>query len=780
MPSNPPHRSILARLLLALGIAGLTVFGLWRLTRDDSPPPPPETPIEGSPAGSATPAEGLNPSAAPPTSQDATVRVTACTGVALGDLTVVVQGASRAWQAPVKEAEGRAEARIAGAGAPGPKTVSVSWGDWSSEPNAMDGDKVLLDVCPGAEIYGRVMTGQAAPREGAPVELHDRQGRVIARAVTDGKGAYSLRDPGLTGASLAIPTLEAPEVGRRLIVQLKPLEKREIHVLVGETRPIVGWVLDAKGDPQAGVLVSLDWEGLQTAGAPANWTALTDGGGAFTFMDAPPGPVRVRADGGVQGQASARVSAVSGPGGRPRREVTLVLEPSASLRVTMPVAPPGAVVVVRSHDPLAHGGVAGLDTDKPGQSSSLVSLDFMKRTLVPALEKWNDGDVETSMTTVALAMMSPSRALTLPLRYRDAYPEVSDDAKDPAAISLDGAARAAARRAITDHPDTVSYFGRAARRLRGGMDARSALGMPFGTGSAGPDALVAQYQSPYAAEAPAVLSAETRAVLLRAFGDGVPVGSFVVPGESWAEVTHGEVGDWLAVQAGIVLQVSVRLPGIAAEVRCGDALVGAAGMFELPCGLKGEAVIRGRVLDVNEEPLVAAELRFEGGPKGKTGAGGYFEVKWNIERGAAVDLWSCTDCGGLEVRGLVGARRSINVVPGRTTDIGDLVLGPQAPLTGSQGEVAAGGGTFLPTLGGFFIDSVDEGGWLENEGVSPGDSLVRMGTVEAAGVGRDELFRILGGAKKGASPHDDLPLWLKTIDGELYPVTLGPRKSKLK
>lgn len=199
---------------------------------------------------------------------------------------------------------------------------------------------VAVDLCPGATVHGQVVDAWGSPQPGVRLALTDDLGEVLEEVESDVDGGYGLTDLGLEGAGLLVDGEVRP------LVALAPREDRELDVLVGPTRKVRGFVLDLRGDPVPGVVVTLKPMAFEGRG----WSAITNSGGAFSLIG-PTTAGRVDADGGDLGQDRAWV----GPG-RDEKVVDFVLEPVGTLTVVKPDSwDPQAKVSVRCWDSRALG-----------------------------------------------------------------------------------------------------------------------------------------------------------------------------------------------------------------------------------------------------------------------------------------------------------------------------------------------------------------------------------------------------------------------------------------
>jgi len=336
-------------------------------------------------------------------------------------------------------------------------------------------------VRPGT-LHGTIRWDYGGAVVGAEVALLDETGEVLVEIKTDESGTYVLQDESLVGAELQV-TEPYGAAHQRDLVPLKAGEDRSFDVVIGDQREVVGWVLDGAGDPVPGVLVTAAWEA-----ADSRWRAVTDRGGSFTFVDVPATPLRVTADGGDLGIASARVARTDAA----RREVTLVLEPVGTIlvRADAEVAMLGQVTV-RCFSAAAHGedglwnddmrappevsgdGIDGMDGE-PGmeevQPSEDPTLPELENLIGNALRGWDSGDPEGSLVRMALDMAMADPRLEAEMRRDLAtqFPGISNG-------SMEDIARAAANKVIAEEPRVLDMMGLAALKLQEGAGAMEAF-----------------------------------------------------------------------------------------------------------------------------------------------------------------------------------------------------------------------------------------------------------------------------------------------------------------
>jgi len=333
-----------------------------------------------------------------------------------------------------------------------------------------------------ASVHGTIRWDYGGTVEGAEVALLDAAGEVVAEVKTDGTGAYALLDEALAGAELQV-TEPFGSSHQRDLSPLRAGEDRAFDVVIGDAREVVGWVLDGVGDPLPGVLVTASWEA-----AKSRWSAVTDGGGGFTFVDVPATPLRVTADGGELGIASARVARSDAT----RREVTLVLEPTGTIlvRADAEVAKLGQVTV-RCFSAAAHGedglwnddlrppegGINGSESNDlgeavpdgmssdevPAQVHDEPSMPEVEAMIGNALRGWDATDPEGSLVRLALDLARADPRMEAEMRRDMAskFPELGS-------ASLEDVAQAAANKVLDEEPRVLDMMGLAALKLQEG------------------------------------------------------------------------------------------------------------------------------------------------------------------------------------------------------------------------------------------------------------------------------------------------------------------------
>ncbi len=216
---------------------------------------------------------------------------------------------------------------------PSAALVRARMGRWAADPVVTSNGVARVRVCAGGRLHGRVLdSAGGAAQAGVALDLLDAAGGIVDSVATSAAGTYVLEDPDLAATAVWI----GGQVERVVIEPLGPGEDRELDLLLGDVREIVGWVLDVRGEPQAGVRVAMRAEQVRAA-----WATTTDARGSFVFRRAPASVVHLRADGGERGTGTLVVYGA----GEARREVELVLEPAGNLIVHAPPDVAGTVIV---------------------------------------------------------------------------------------------------------------------------------------------------------------------------------------------------------------------------------------------------------------------------------------------------------------------------------------------------------------------------------------------------------------------------------------------------
>ncbi len=517
-------------------------------------------------------------------------------------------------------------------------------------------------VMPGGTVKGTVRWESGTPVAGAAVALVDEEGELVGEVLTDAAGHYAIEDEALAGRELQI-TEPLGAAHERDLAPLRTGETRSLDVVLGGAREVVGWVLDPSGEPLPGVPVTLSWER-----AAARWHALTDAGGGFVFVDAPETPVRVTADGGDLGIASARVAQSDAM----RREVTLVLEPTGTIVVS---ANPEVValgqVTVRCYSAGAHGedGLWNDDLRAPDYDFEHLEeeghLDYppideelaasppepvqpepvvaeVEAMIAVALSGWDTGDPEGSLTRMALdlARMDPGMEREIRSDVERAFPELAGQ-------PLEAVARAAAQKVIDEEPRILDMMGVAASHVQAGVAPLEAFMRAEQELRPGWDATVGhQVEAPPAAAAVEIeavgeevdpvddeaamadgaydegLVAPDIAIdddhvdfdqlelmeRLEALRERTGIDEIEVADEPRSIVATGAFFQPIPVRGAFEYRVSIVHPeGL--EIVCGSVFVAPGDEVEVRCGGGGgPAILEGRVVDARGAPVAGAEV----------------------------------------------------------------------------------------------------------------------------------------------------------------------------
>lgn len=421
------------------------------------------------------------------------VVVDGCRGPAVGAL-VFAHAGKQLFTAESDE-RGRARLQIA---SEDEITVTARLGQNESEPVGWEdeGEAVAVKVCPPGRVSGVVRWDYGGSVARASIALLNEAGEIVDETETSDGGAYALVDAELSGRSLKIEA--SGERAERDLDALTPGEARRFDVVIGDLREIEGWVLDLQGDPVPGVPVRLGWES-----SGSQWSTVSDAKGAFRFEDMPATPLRVTADGGDLGMASARIAQADGA----RREVTLVLEPVGAIVVT--IAPKlravlgetEVKVLARCYSPLAHGedglwvddkrtfanapeavpedigesmgedhAVADVDDVEPGvESPGMGEENQMMESMGRALLDWDPADPEAGIAKVVVTMVQDNPKIRAELEK-----ELGGDG-GLASESLEDLARELAQKTMREQPQVAAMFGSAAEHIRAGSSPMEAM-----------------------------------------------------------------------------------------------------------------------------------------------------------------------------------------------------------------------------------------------------------------------------------------------------------------
>lgn len=413
------------------------------------------------------------------------VAVTACKRRAGAGVEVIAERGGYTYTARAG-ADGLARLDVEGAG---DVTVRARIGAYRTAAWPVDGSSAAIEACPGARIHGVVRDGHGVPEAMRTVRLVDAAGEIVDEVETDDDGAYEVADGMLDGVSLVVVSDGIDDEATRGFRALSPREDRELDLIVGEVRTVVGWVLDMNGDPQPGVVVTATAEAFES-----RWTAFTDQGGGFVFEGVPAASLQVTADGGELGQAAARVAESEAE----RREVSLVLEPTAHITVLAPEV--AGTVEIRCWDDRFHGPDAlteasetaaylepdfvhdedivwgddpdGLgDTD--GVESSFPEPDHLMNVLEDALRAYDSTDPEGSLVHMIQTMLAEIPEMQDGLTQENGpFPE------DPAA--QEAFLREMVAEEMRNNPEQFEMFGRMAAEIQSGKSLMEASQTAYG------------------------------------------------------------------------------------------------------------------------------------------------------------------------------------------------------------------------------------------------------------------------------------------------------------
>ncbi|PKN55678.1 MAG: hypothetical protein CVU56_20090 [Deltaproteobacteria bacterium HGW-Deltaproteobacteria-14] len=414
------------------------------------------------------------------------VAVTACKRRAGAGVEVIAERGGYTYTARAG-ADGLARVDVEEAGE---VTVRARIGAYRTAPWPVNGSSAAIEACPGARIHGTVRDGHGIPEIERTVRLVDAAGGIIDEIESDDDGAYEVVDGMLEGVSLVVVTdgMDDAEDATRALRPLSPREDRELDLIVGDVRAVVGWVLDMNGDPQPGVVVTATAEAFE-----ARWVAFTDQGGGFVFEAVPAASLQIAADGGDLGQAAARVAESEAE----RREVSLVLEPTAHITVLAPNV--AGTVEIRCWDGRFHGpdqltepaetspfeadfvhdadivwddNGTGFDADLVVESS-FPEPDHMMKVLEDALRAYDPTDPEGSLVHMIQRMLTE-----MPEMQGAFAAENGELPVDPAA--QEAFLREMVAEELRNNPEQFEMFGRMAAEVQSGKSLMEASQAAYG------------------------------------------------------------------------------------------------------------------------------------------------------------------------------------------------------------------------------------------------------------------------------------------------------------
>lgn len=646
---------------------------------------------------------------------------------------------------------------------------------------------------PGAKVHGKIMWDYGGSVLDAEVALLDQAGEVIAEMKTTTDGVFELADADLVGAELLV-TAPGGDQHRRDLAPLKPGEDRAFDVILGDLREIVGWVLDTNGDPQPGVFVTATWES-----ADSRWNAVTDAGGAFTLSDVPASALRVTADGGDLGVVSVRVARTNAT----RREVTLVLEPTGTIKVraSAEVQKLGKVGI-RCYSNAAHGEDGMWNDDlrtfepppevgmseeaTPSEEPSMVELET---TIGNALRAWDANDPHGSLTRMALDMAAMSPEMEREIR-RDAealHPEL-------VGAPIEDIAHAAIEKIAKEEPRIFDTMGLAALKLQEGSSPMEAMMLadeelrrpPIELGEGEGDTFEAPVE---AVEAMPEEAMPEEAVAIEA-GEGVEYdlgADYVDEGYEQVNprieelrtltgidniglaemtrslVTTGRFFEPIPVRGAFEYTVSL-LTDDGFELICGTVFVAAGEEVEVDCGgAATPAILEGRVIDSQHRPVEGAvvEVYVDETYTTTTDRHGRYELSVKT-RTAQLLTVAARDAQG---EAWHAERRQQNARPGHRTEVPDMIArrGDEIPTRSLETPFGGVGANINLGSEGVVLEHLFEDGPLAMAGAESGDVIVRIGDELGASLSVDDALAMLRG-----EAGTDVDLTLRSAAGELY------------
>ena len=312
------------------------------------------------------------------------VHVTSCQGQLVEGATVLAQVGKEHYGASSDD-QGRASIRVP-AGATVDRIVAQRAGfEGEVVPATLGPDAdLMIDICPGATVFGRVIDQWGHTRADIALELIGANGETLDANESDEDGSYGLTDLALAATDVRVDGELWP------ISALRAREQRELDLVIGQTRVVSGFVLDLSGDPVPGVTVRL--APMQFDGP--GWSATTSGNGGFSFI-APTTALKIDADGGDLGRDRAWVDE-----GAEKKDVELTLEPVGYITVVKSDADaPDAKVILRNWDQAALGKDRSWSTGPQGEWNEYEVGGVAPSTDFEGSEIDYDGEAEPGLET---------------------------------------------------------------------------------------------------------------------------------------------------------------------------------------------------------------------------------------------------------------------------------------------------------------------------------------------------------------------------------------------
>lgn len=779
-----------ARLYLGLGAIGAVALVWWMTSSGDSNTPS----LEPKPAPGLAAVDGTGPSPSKaPAARMLEVMVEGCRGPAADTLVFVKVGEELVsgttdphGKVRIGTAMGRAEVKAKVAG-------------WEGVTVIGDSDTtVLVRSCRGGEVKGHIIySGGTTPAVEVPVRLVDGAGNLIDEVLSDNEGAYRVIDPELTAAMVLVGPEDEEPVEEEL-TPLRPGEVRELDVVLGPTFELVGWVVDLKGDPLSGVMVSIAAEG-----AGVSWRAMTESGGGFRFPRAPQQPLRLNADGGDLGAVSRRVI----PYSERRIDVTLVLEPTGAVLVLTPPDLKGQVVLQSWSSATVNNFVEPTAEEyyPPAGSDEAVAdmdsqMERMQGALTQALMAYDEADPAAGMVGILMGMREamPEIEQTLRAELGQKFPGSEDK-------GFEELAKLAIDKALEEEPELPKVFAVAARKAREGvsgleammaasqeieaerkaeepvppteLDPEAPIEAPMVDGEPpleGPydEAMTVETEYPQPMVAEEAYEAPPDSPLLvrlkEVLGDTV----FPYYADDSGVVGRGAVGTEIRVPGAFRYSVLVILDetdpdGQRYAFPCGEVLVPAGRTIEMYCGRETEAAITGTVVDVRGRPIEGARVTLDEVTETTTDHFGEYALTWTgrvanpcavrVALETANEAWRPSE------------RVNLQCVPGGTLEVAPIVLRreEEAPLLAPSEPFGGVGGALESGFEGVLISSVTPDGPLALDGIDGNSTILKVDDEDATSWPVEEMLARLRGDVGSV-----VQLQVRGPDGELIETVI--------
>ena len=637
---------------------------------------------------------------------------------------------------------------------PGPAEVRARVAGWEGTALAGATDAaVVVRSCRSGEVTGRVWrVDHGGAAQDVIVRLVDATGVQLDETVTDSLGDYRLIDADLAAAAIEVVDEADDELAETVLEPLRPGEVREVNLTIGPTFELVGWVLDVRGEPLAGVLVSILAENTGMT-----WRTVTDGGGAFQFERAPVQPLRLTADGGDLGLVSRRVVAEDAR----RIDVTLVLEPTGAVMVLAPPEVKGHVILQSWTTTMLGSPYEAIpDMGEPNEddvSERAIDdqgdgpqLELLESTLSTTLAAYDETDPISGMATMLSQLRKAMPELEEMIRndLASRVPNISD-------MDFETVARIASEKAFDEDPNLPQVLALAASKAR--------------NGSGGIEAMMnaeSEFRELHTVTPP-VADEAIEAVPI----DDISVDSVIIPDESplferlekllgdvvfayypddTSVVARGAIGEVIQVPGAFRYHVTIVIDeadpdGQRYAISCGEVLVPAGRTIEMYCGREADAIITGKVVDARGRPLEGALVILQDDTETMTDGDGAYTINWSGNTAIPCSLRVVREVEGEAWR--PSGRVNLQCVPGSTLEVAPITLRreDEAPVHSPDTPFGGIGGALADGPEGVQINHVRADGPLALDGIDRYSTILKVDDEDATSWPVEEMLTSLRG-----------------------------------